>query len=739
MIHPGRSLSALSFALVVISAAACGGGGDSGSSSAAGAGTGGASAGAGGQAGTTSTGGATSKGGAASGAGGTSGKGGAAAAAGMSGGAGSAGKGGSPGGPCGTDADCAAKVPATTPAGCAVGVCDPMSKTCVFKTKDGDGDTHGTNLCKAADGTPIVLGDDCDDTNPAMYPGSWDGPKGDGNADRCDGIDENCDGVPDNQKLKDGTSCTCTPNDVQPCSEDSSGKPIQWPNGKPVGACKFGSKTCGANGVFGPCTGAVVPGQEVCNKVDDDCNGVVDDGPPPDNVPVDAVYFAYDGDNDQHARMAGNGYKPIRACTFNPPKAAPAVCTTGTFADCTLGKTAAECCPPDAWKIAGALQADDCNDENPKVNPTAPEICDGIDNDCDAKPDEACVCKPNSVNMQCSADTSGAPITWPTGSPVGTCKYGQQTCSSDGKSWGPCNSAISPKAGDNCILPGNDDNCNGVANDTCSCVLSQTQPCGSGVGTCKQGTSTCQANGMYGGCVGSVDPKPQDTCDTGNDDNCDGVANNGFPSNTAVCACLNGTTQACGTCGGGSQTCAAGKWGACLGAPSNVGMKCDAYSVHKGACLAGGTLLCDSANPTVPKCVPDDPKIYTDTYQAVPAPNGSWDWNCEGAVDVRGTGWGVGQDPSGSGTFYPNCAANCSGWIDSYQAQLCGYVANTPAGCNGHSVTTTCGVTACSNADKSIFCNIGISEWMCQWTGTAGSGYCTNTPNSYHYFSTICG
>ena len=41
---------------------------------------------------------------------------------------------------------------------------------------------------------------------------------------------------------------------------------------------------------------------------------------------------------------------------------------------------------------------DDCDDPLAGVNPAASEVCDGIDNDCDAAADEDCECVPGSVS-----------------------------------------------------------------------------------------------------------------------------------------------------------------------------------------------------------------------------------------------------------------------------------------------------------------------------------------------------
>lgn len=70
---------------------------------------------------------------------------------------------------------------------------------------------------------------------------------------------------------------SCTPGKQQVC-------PYGGPEGtKDVGACKAGVRTCKDDNSWGPCIGEVQPkneiGEELChNGIDDDCNGVADDG-----------------------------------------------------------------------------------------------------------------------------------------------------------------------------------------------------------------------------------------------------------------------------------------------------------------------------------------------------------------------------------------------------------------------------------------------------------------------------
>jgi hypothetical protein len=110
----------------------------------------------------------------------------------------------------------------------------------------------------AAPTCPSPVGDGCDTVEHEENCGDGTG----------DGLDNDCNGLVD-----DG--CPCTSGDVRACFAGSPGY-------RDVGACTDGTMRCEGSGEFthwGPCTGGIVPTADVCDSLDNDCNGCADDNP----------------------------------------------------------------------------------------------------------------------------------------------------------------------------------------------------------------------------------------------------------------------------------------------------------------------------------------------------------------------------------------------------------------------------------------------------------------------------
>jgi len=129
--------------------------------------------------------------------------------------------------------------------------------------------------------------------------------------------------------------------------------------------------------------------EDVCNGVDDDCDGVTDPGAP--------IWYA-DADGDQygdpsHSEVAcerpGSAVSDDTDCDDSDASVspgAPEICD-GLDNDCDKKTDEDFDADGDGHAPIGACDAgDDCDDGNPNVFPGAPELCnDTVDNDCDGE------------------------------------------------------------------------------------------------------------------------------------------------------------------------------------------------------------------------------------------------------------------------------------------------------------------------------------------------------------------
>src|SRR5262245_23478952 len=144
----------------------------------------------------------------------------------------------------------------------------------------------------------------------------------------------------------------CVEGNIQPC-------------GTSTGQCQPGQQVC-MHGAWSACSGTM-PKEEVCNGLDDNCDGTVDEG-----------CHCEDGDELECGDSLG------------------------------LCKPGVQRCKDGRWG-----SCEDVSPDKKRVGPQS-EVCDGQDNDCDGDIDEGCDCRHGATR-------------WCNGG-LGVCQSGQQTC-----------------------------------------------------------------------------------------------------------------------------------------------------------------------------------------------------------------------------------------------------------------------------------------------------------------------
>lgn len=146
------------------------------------------------------------------------------------------------------------------------------SRSDAADAKDAVPDTKLPGDYPITDGPPVADANRLDGGGVDQGPGSFDtqvdvldAPAADGPAD-VSVVDSPADRARTEAGGEAGPACT-----------DGTSESCASPSNPLIGACHAGTRTC-AGGVWGACSEALPATRESCNGIDDDCNGVIDEG-----------------------------------------------------------------------------------------------------------------------------------------------------------------------------------------------------------------------------------------------------------------------------------------------------------------------------------------------------------------------------------------------------------------------------------------------------------------------------
>ncbi len=391
-------------------------------------------------------------------------------------------------------------------------VCIPEDERCDGLDNDCDGQVdEDFHIGEPCDGVGACGPGrfECADEQTARCSSEPEGTADQSSPERCDQLDNNCDGETDENPELLSQGCYSGP-------AGTSG----------VGICHPGSRACLDGALEAGCPGEVTPALEVCDGVDNDCNGRVDE-----NIAVE--------------RQCGTG-----------------VCRASSTPGACMGGQLLACVP-------GPATGDD-------------SVCNNLDDDCDGSVDEAYVpiehcgvgrcgalaipsrclggveqpCRPapalandancNAVDDDCDGQTDedyhGVQVCG-----VGVCASSSQPANCTHGVETPCQPG--PTTGDDTDCDGTDDNCNGTADEN----YIRQGGCGTGVCAVTETPSRCVA-GHETPCQPGLPFSVADaTCD-GLDDNCNGRVDEDYVSLGGCGVGFCAVTATPSTCGGGIET-----------------------------------------------------------------------------------------------------------------------------------------------------------------------------------------
>jgi len=354
------------------------------------------------------------------------------------------------------------------------------------------------------------------------------------------------------------SGCSIIANDLGcGCQSGTSRACYSGPEGtEGVGVCAAGTQQCSA-GVWGACSGEVLPGEEVWNELDDACDGEVDEGCLP-----------------TCAQLQGSCCGSGEECqgTLQPSADCASCCVGGTCSPASPAFSPDTCIEAEEGELTAPMAVASDSAASGGAYVAATSGSGSVRFECEVVEAgeyllQALIHAPtssqNSFYVGLDGEAAQGSNAFVYGPPV-TSSFAWDNVATQGSnplSQPPQNDPkvfaltagrhgiqiYGREAGtrlDKLILKRcPDSGCSGIANDLgCGCQSGTSRACYSGpegtqgVGVCSAGTQTCQSPG-WTACSGEVLPA-EEQCDNGLDDDCDGEADEGCERTFAVGECV---------------------------------------------------------------------------------------------------------------------------------------------------------------------------------------------------------